>query len=321
MSAASWLAALAFGAGLALVVVGLIVRAQSRREQIDIILGTRGAKLPGDEDNGEERSALIEGTVEFADRLVAQVDTQGGLLKALDDARLPLRVGEFVTAVAIIGLAVAVLGGMLTSNWLVGAALFVATPFIARGVLRYRVKKRLAAFSEQLPDTLAVLGASLEAGHTFLRAIQMICEETEPPVSEEFARVVAETQLGLPLMDALERMAVRVPIRDVEWIVQAIRIQQEVGGRLAELLAILADFIRSREEVRREIAALTAEGRISAWVVGAIPVFLFLFVEIFQPEYMKPMLQGWGYFWLGLTLFSVVSGMLIIRRMVDGVEV
>ena len=101
-----------------------------------------------------------------------------------------------------------------------------------------------------------------------------MCEEAEPPISEEFARVVSETQLGDPLVDALERMAHRLDVRDVDWVVQAIRIQQTVGGKLADLLHTLADFIRAREEIRREIDVLTAEGKVSAYVLGALPFFL-----------------------------------------------
>ena len=98
----------------------------------------------------------------------------------------------------------------------------------------------------------------------------MMTEEAEPPMSEEFARVVYETRLGDPLVDALERMAKRLEIRDLDWVVQAIRVQQTVGGKLADLLHTLADFIRARDEVRREVAVLTAEGRISAYVLGAM---------------------------------------------------
>src|SRR5947208_6352918 len=104
----------------------------------------------------------------------------------------------------------------------------------------------------------------------------MMCEESEPPLSEEFARVVSETQLGDPLVDALDRMAQRLQVRDLTWVVQAIRIQQTVGGKLADLLHTLADFIRSREEIRREIQVLTAEGRLSAWMLGALPLLLLL---------------------------------------------
>jgi tight adherence protein B len=143
-----------------------------------------------------------------------------------------------------------------------------------------------------------------------------MCEESPPPISEEFARVVSETQLGGSLVDALERMATRLDIRDVDWVVQAIRIQQSIGGRLADLLQTLSEFIRAREEVRREVLVLTAEGRISAWILGGLPIALFLAVQVIDPGYMKPMMQGWGWMWLGITAASVALGVVLILLMV-----
>src|SRR5207302_8549050 len=125
-------------------------------------------------------------------------------------------------------------------------------------------------------------------------ASRMMGEESEPPMSEEFARVVAETRLGDSVVDSLARMAQRLELRDLDWVVQAIRIQQTVGGKLADLLHTLADFIRAREEVRREINVLTAEGRISAYVLAALPVVLFMLVQVISPGYMKPMYHGYG---------------------------
>ena len=144
----------------------------------------------------------------------------------------------------------------------------------------------------------------------------MMCEESEAPLSEEFGRVVSETQLGDPLVDALARMADRLEVRDLSWVVQAIRIQQTVGGKLADLLHTLADFIRSREEIRREVRVLTAEGRLSAWVLGALPVLLLLVVQVISPDYMRPMFHGWGLATLGATAASVAVGMGVILRMV-----
>jgi tight adherence protein B len=98
--------------------------------------------------------------------------------------------------------------------------------------------------------------------------------------------------------------------------VQAVRIQQEVGGKLADLLHTLADFIRAREEIRREIDVLTAEGKISAYVLGALPAFLGLFMQVSNPDYLEPMFKGWGLVWLGGAGASIVVGMLLILRMV-----
>jgi tight adherence protein B len=143
----------------------------------------------------------------------------------------------------------------------------------------------------------------------------MMCEEAEPPMSEEFARVVAETRLGDPLVDALGRMAQRLEVRDMDWVVQAIRIQQTVGGRLADLLHTLADFIRAREEVRRDVAVLTAEGRISAYVLSAMAPFMFLAIQVVSPGYMEPMFRGWGLAVLAGTAMLMTFGSVIIFRM------
>ncbi len=99
-------------------------------------------------------------------------------------------------------------------------------------------------------------------------------------------------------------------------MVQAIRIQQTVGGKLADLLHTLADFIRAREEIRREVLVLTAEGRISAYVLGGLPIFLAVFIQISNPGYLDPMFQGWGPIWLGGALASIATGMAIIFRMI-----
>jgi tight adherence protein B len=134
-------------------------------------------------------------------------------------------------------------------------------------------------------------------------------------MSEVFGRLVAETRLGDPVVDALARMAKRLEIRDLDWVVQAIRIQQTVGGRLADLLHTLADFIRAREEVRRDVAVLTAEGRISAWVLTALAPFMFLSIQVMSPGYMDPMFQGWGLVVLGGTAALMAMGSVIIFRM------
>ena len=127
---------------------------------------------------------------------------------------------------------------------------------------------------------------------------------------------MSETQLGDPLVDALDRMAQRLGVRDVDWVVQAIRIQQTVGGKLADLLHTLADFIRAREEIRREIDVLTAEGKISAYVLGALPVFLAIFMQVSNPDYLAPMFRGWGLVWMTGAGLSIAIGMLLILRMV-----
>jgi tight adherence protein B len=309
------------GVGLGLAVIGGLLRISRRDESLFDILG-----LPfGEQDVPvaaitERSGALFEGTagiVEVANRAVTAFDARGSLSKLLERARLPIRAGEYLIFTVCGGLAVAALLLALTSQWLFAPVGMAVAGLVAVGFPRYRISKRKKAFEEQLPDAVSLIAGSLQAGHTFLRAIQMMCQESEPPLSEEFARVVQETQLGDSVVDALDRMAKRLDIRDLEWIVQAIRIQQTVGGKLADLLYTLGDYIRSRDEIRREVRTLTAEGRASAWMLGALPLVVLLAVQVVNPGYMQPMFQGWGIVVLSGTAASVMLGVAVILKMVN----
>jgi tight adherence protein B len=317
MSSAQLAAMLFVGGGLALVSVGLLGRVYAREDQLADILDLPWGEKDVDLSAAvEQHSSLVENTIGAAGKLLDQVDAKGSLLTLLEQARLPIRPGEFVLFVISGGVVAGAFIMAVTTSLLFGGVALVVSPFAGVAYLKRRIARRKRKFEEQFPDALTLIGSSLSAGHTFLRAIQMMCEEAEAPLSEEFARVVSETQLGDPLVDALDRMAQRLDVRDVDWVVQAIRIQQTVGGKLADLLHTLADFIRAREEIRREIDVLTAEGKISAYVLGALPVFLGLFMQVSNPDYLKPMFQGWGWIWMGGSAVSIVLGMLVILRMV-----
>ncbi|MGH9137367.1 MAG: type II secretion system F family protein [Acidimicrobiales bacterium] len=309
------------GSGLALLVVGMLARAYDREERLaeilDLPYGDRDVDLAA----VTEKSAIAENLTGLAGRVVARIDTHGALRTRLEKARVPLRPGEFVVFVACIAIAVGMVLGAIAGNLVIGLVTLVVAPLLAKAVLDGLVGRRRRQFEAQFPDALSLIASSMSAGHTFLRSIQMMTEEALPPLSEEFARVVHETQLGDPLIDALGRMAGRLDTRDVDWVVQAIRIQQNVGGKLADLLHTLADFIRARDEVRREVQVLTAEGRLSAWVLGALPVALFFAIQAFNPGYLDPMFQGWGWVALGVAGGLVVSSITIIQKMVKSVEV
>ena len=311
------IAAVLVGGGLALLAVGFLSRVYAREERLADILD-----LPyGEADVPlgqviEQHSTIVDNLSQVAGRFVEQLDEKRSLATKLEKSRLPLRTGEFVVIVLAGALVLGAFGWAITSQWfcaVIGAALAIV---IGNLYLDQRITRRRKKFEAQFPDALSLIASSLTAGHTFLRAIQLMCEESEPPLSEEFARVVNETQLGDPVVDALDRMAQRLDVRDVAWVVQAIRIQQTVGGKLADLLHTLADFIRAREEIRREVDVLTAEGRISAWVLGALPVFLLVAISVMNPGYMNSMFKGWGYVWLAGSAISVMLGVIVINKMV-----
>ena len=317
MTSGSIFAALLVGAGLAMLAVGVLLRSQMRVEELSEILdlpyGERDVPV---EAITESRGALIEGMVGHAGRLIGQLDSRGNLAGDLERAHIPIRPGEYVLITASGGIVLSAFLWAITNQWLFAPAGLVAAAFVGSALPKHLTKRRRRKFEAQLPDALTLIASSLSAGHTFLRAIQMMTEEAEAPLAEEFDRVVTETRLGTPLVDALDRMATRLQIRDLDWSVQAIRIQQTVGGKLADVLHTLADFMRSREEIRREVNVLTAEGRISAYLLGALPVVLLLAIQTLDPGYLQPMYHGWGWFWLGSAAAGVIVGILTIFRMV-----
>jgi tight adherence protein B len=315
---------LLIGVSFTAIVVGFLLRARDRQSAVDELFAlVRNEQVDFDEETGTvpeasllDLSGFASNAVKLAGRVVSHVDAQGSLAASLEKARVPLRAGEY----AVVGLCAAIVGslfiGVITDNLIMGAAALVAGGFGAFKFPHFLIARRKKKLQHQLPDALSLIASSLAAGHTFLRAIQMMCEESDPPLSEEFSRVVYEVRLGAPLVDALERMADRIEIADFKWVVQAIRIQQTVGGKLAELLHTLADFIRARDEVRREVEVLTAEGRISAWILAAMPVCLLVAVQVMSPGYAEPLFHGGGLVALVFTGVSILMGFMVIRKMV-----
>lgn len=316
---------LMIGAGFTTIVVGFLLRARDRQNSLNELLEyVRSEAIEDfDEETGTvadksllDLSGFTKNAVTLAGRLVAQVDAQGALAASLEKARIPLRAAEY----AVVTACIAVVGGLfiatITSHWVMGVITFVVAAFGAAKFPAMKFARRRKKLAGQLPDALSLIASSLSAGHTFLRAIQMMCDEAEAPLAEELSRVVYEVRLGAPLVDALERMADRVDVADFKWVVQAIRIQQTVGGKLAELLHTLADFIRARDEVRREVDVLTAEGRVSAWILGAMPVVLLISIQVMSPGYADPLFHGKGLIALVGTCLSVVAGVVTILKMV-----
>ena len=312
--------ALLVGLGLALLVVALLRRARRRQDEMLAYLQLPFSEEDYDPQEVVERIGLLQPSIGAVDDALGRMELGTRIAAKLEKARLPLRPGEYVMLAGSATVALALWSWLLTDQLLVGLVVALLTPAGFAAYLDRRIRKRKQAFEEQLPPTLGLIASSLRAGHTLLRAIDMMVEETPPPMSEEFERVLAETRLGLPLLDALDRMAERVEVEDFEWIVHAIRIQQQTGGKLADLLFTLADYMREREEVRREVRVLTAEGRFSALVLAALPFLVAIWLQISNPGYFAPMLTGGGIFMLFGAAMLMGIGVFIIVQMVKAVE-
>ncbi|MGI8806335.1 MAG: type II secretion system F family protein [Acidimicrobiales bacterium] len=310
---------LAVVGGLVLVVAAAILHRRDQDAEIAGLLGMAPWSSPEKEEDadGEDHlSAVTSRAVDLAGQVVERMDAKRSLSDLLERAKVPLRPGEFMVVLVGGALGVAALVSLITGSILMGAAGTAAAVLVTTRVLRRRVTKRTKAFTAQLPDALSLVASSLSAGHTFLRAVQMMCEESAPPLSEEFSRLVSETRLGDNVTEALERMAQRLQVRDLDVVVQAIRIQQSVGGRLADLFHTLSDVIRARDEVKREVQILTAEGRMSAYVLAGLVPGLFIMIRLVNPTYIKPMYSGVGLYVLIGCALSVVAGLFVILRMV-----
>ena len=316
---AALVAAVLLGGGLALVVMGLITRVRTKQRTLAQILDdTMGtAEVPVEViSESPEHGELSALTVRISG-IFGRVDTHGALERRLERAAIPLRAGEYLVISSAVALGLAVVIGV-TMGSPVGSIIAIA---VVAGVAWYlpsrKAAKRIKQIQEQLPDALALMSASVEGGQTFQRSIDMYRRDAKPPLSAELDRVMAEVAVGSDLVVALENMAERSGVEDLTWAVEAVRIQQSTGGRLAPILHTLADFMRTRQEVRREVQTLSAEGRMSGYVLFAIPIFLVFALEAKDPGYLKPMMHGAGLIVLIGTAGLMALGFWIVRRMVN----
>jgi tight adherence protein B len=191
------------------------------------------------------------------------------------------------SAASVLALVGVLLGFTNGTSLLWGLLLAILAPIGAKVMLSMRTSKRRARFADQVDDTVQLLAGGLRAGHGLTRTVAAVANDAESPTSEELARVVNETRLGRNLAEALTVAAQRMQSADFEWVAQAVAINQETGGNLAEVLDQVGKTIRQRNEIRRQVKALSAEGRLSAVVLVCLPIAVFLFLAVVQPNYVS----------------------------------
>lgn len=237
----------------------------------------------------------------------------GGALE-LAGIRMRLQDAVFLLLVATV---VAGALGFALGGVLVGLLLAAFVPVGARVWLQMRTRRRQAAFADQLEDTLQLIAGALRAGHSLLQALDSVAREAEEPTSEEFARVVNETRVGRDLARTLEETAARTGSQDFAWVTQAIAVNREVGGNLADVLDGVGQTIRERGQVRRQIKALAAEGKLSAIVLMALPFGIVAFLAVSNPEYLSAFTNSVvGFLMIGVSLVMLVVGGLWLRKTV-----
>ena len=245
----------------------------------------------------DDRARLTAfGSSEWAGRATAMAETlvrRGNLeetfLDRLEAAGLNMRVAEFVLISLGSAFIPPLLMLILTRNFLLSVLMVLlgtVGPFLWLAVLASR---RQAKFDEQLPSTLQLLSGALQAGHSLQQAVDTVVHEAGDPIAAEFQRVLTEARLGRPLEEAFEAMAKRTRSVDFEWTVMAIRLQRQVGGNLAEVLSTVSQTIRDRYSLKRQIRALSAEGRLSSLILSVLPVLLFVALLVFNPQFLRPL--------------------------------
>jgi tight adherence protein B len=242
----------------------------------------------------------------------------GPLDRLVTQSGLQITVGTLIMAsvlLAIVGYGLVKWLTYYTALGLLAAPLFGAIPFL---LVRHARTKRLELFEEQFPESIELIARALRAGHAFPTGLQMVADEIPKPVGAEFKLVYDQQAFGMSINEALKGLAERVPILDARFFVTAVLTQRETGGNLSEVLDNLANVIRERFKVKRQVRVVTAHGRITGWILAALPPSLALILCFVSPEHMKTMVTdplGVKMLVAGGTMQAI--GTVIIRKLVN----
>jgi tight adherence protein B len=281
-----------------------------RRRIESRIIGVSGPPEHTDEKSGDAAivKRQVRGPLPGLDRLVART-TQGSALSALiQQAGVKISVSGVVLWAALLATAGAVIGATafhLVWAGLGGAVVGLAAPFV---FLRRRRAARLKRFEEQFPEALDLLSRAIRAGHAFATAMGMVADEGPDPVGPEFRKCFDEQNFGLPLKDALNALAVRIPLLDVRFFVTAVLIQRETGGNLSEILDNLAHVVRERFKILRQVRVYTAHGRLTGYVLMALPAALAIVLSFINAEHMNVLFRER----MGQMMLSAAIGLQIV---------
>jgi tight adherence protein B len=237
--------------------------------------------------------------------------------RLLARAGLDVTVGTFLLASGCLALAVGLLVAQLTRLGWLGLACGLLAALLPWLLVRYKAARRLATFEEQFPEAIDLIARALRAGHAFPTGLAMVAEESPQPVAGEFRLVYDQQSFGMPMPEALRAFAERVPLLDARFFVTAVLTQREAGGNLAEVLDNLSTVIRDRFRVKRQIRVITAHGRITGFVLAALPPCLAMGFLITAPSHVRMLIDdplGVQMILVGLAL--QITGTLIIRRLV-----
>jgi tight adherence protein B len=277
----------------------------------------------------ERRSERVSVIPDSLERAVSERDFASGIKSKLRQADLKLKVSEYMLLHVVSALVFGVISWFLFNQSVVFALIGSLAGFFApRMYVSQRARKRRRDFENQLGDTLNLWVNALRSGYSVLQSMETIASETPEPISTEFERVVQEVRLGLTMEQALTNLLDRIPSDDLDLVVTAVNIQREVGGNLAEVLAIISHTIRERIRIKGEIRVMTAQATISGYVISGLPIALTLFLRASSPDYINELFvkeRPWlvpetipcGWLVMGAGLMLIFGGFMVMRKIAD----
>lgn len=305
-----------------LLILILLLEYRSRNRRA---LARRMRYYAGDMDNPQdkpkERKTLTErliGLLRSGGKLLSNIRHARGLDFKMQQAGLPLLGTEFLVLLGT-SMAIAFFVGLFVSKrWPVGLMAAVGIAMAEWVYVLIKIDRREASFTNQLGDCLMMVANAMRAGFSFLQAMELISKEMEPPMSTEFQHVMRDISLGATVERALDDMDKRVSSPDFSLVVTAVLIQQQVGGDLARILDTISETIQDRIRMRREVKTLTAQGRMSGWVLAALPIATGLLLSSISPGYIDPLLTDrLGHMAIAAAIVLEIIGFFVIQRIVN----
>jgi len=265
----------------------------------------------------KEKKDQTSVVVAAIDRAVAERGFAKNLSTQLARADIKVTVGEFLAMCFILAV------GLSLAFYVIDRIFFIPIAVIGgfvgpRIYIAIRKSGRLKSFNSQLSDALNLMVNSLRAGYSTMQAIEVIGKEMPTPISDEFERVTLELQLGVPFDTAMNNLLRRMPSPDMDLVVTAMSVQREVGGNLAEVLDAISFTIRERVRIKGEIKALTSQGRITGYIITALPFALGAFLSFVNPDFIEPLFtEPCGWMMLGTSILLIVLGFFVINKIVS----
>jgi tight adherence protein B len=256
--------------------------------------------------------------IPWMNRSLVRIQAALHLKQMLDQADLHVTPSRLVMFSGMAGLLAALAVSVISISILLMIGAGVVAAMLPFAHVWWKRKKRFEAFLENLPDALDLMSRALSAGHAFSEALHMVSAEMPEPIAGEFRKAYEEQNLGLSLKLAMENLTQRMPLLDLRMCVTAVMIQRETGGNLAEILEKVSYTIRERFRIMGDLKTLTTSSRMSAWLLCGLPIFVTIMITIMNPDYMAILWKDQrGHYLIAAAMFLQVTGMLIVRKILD----